>query len=136
MPRPRRPVLAAVCAVLLLAVVAGFARSQYRSDRVIVDRGTSWWRVGVVRGEIRIWENRLNRGPKTFAVTAASDPVDGWYLGEFSWDRFAARGAVYEWELCVPLWSMLPFPLAGVGWSWWGWKAGVGFPVKNVTAKS
>ena len=134
MRRPRRPILAACCAALLLATVVMWMRSQRCNDRVdvIPHRGGRLWRIGTADGALFVGWSRPGAAPSP-SIAGSTGPVGPWNFGKLGW---------FDWRIPqplggpgyidVPLW-FVALPLSGaLYWSWRRKTKPVGFPVEDV----
>src|SRR4051812_39233691 len=125
MKRPRRPILAACFAALLLAILAVWIAS----DRVgwLIAAGHGRWAVSV---------------PVMHGRVIVHLSADAAYGGAWSYGCSTFRGpnldllAMLNVGSGVPLWFLLPFPAIGLWWFWKGQRADrAGFPVVDPKEK-
>lgn len=120
MTRPRRPVLAAVCAVLLLATVGLWMRQVWYLDELEAVTETHRFFLDSVKGGLSFrWP--VNSGGMTGFYGESSESLESPAVWWFQ------RGPD---EVVAPTWLMVLFPALGLWWFWRGRKAGMGFPVE------
>ncbi len=133
MTKPRRPILAAVCAALLLAAVGIWIHScaHLAAARRVWADGIAW-AVGYQEGLIFVHRFMIPVGFDNTVGSDAliSDSTSGFHNPFAAWFHFYRTPG----DCCViaPGWFLPIVPVTGLWWSWRRPKPSAGFPVEPV----
>ncbi len=130
MKRPRRPILAALCAALLAATMALWVRGYHQWDHITLFAGTARIHFFPHAGRVIVGFGSQKNEVEPLHIEHGTIPLNP-LVTFFGKPAPIVISSQPNWfTICIPLWFVTPFPAAGLWWSWRGPKAKAGFPLE------